>query len=325
VNELKARGEARSVLEQLAQHSDAEVRKWAEPGLRWLDTPAPEPPPRGRFWPNVAWQCDHPPAPAMTREEIAERLHRNVPEAFDQLMDLIRPAIGLWPQRRATIPALASRFGGVPLAPPGWQWPVFEQEPRLFVGQINCAELRGLPGAEALPGSGLLAFFGDHDAVTGCFPFDDRCVFYWPDGDQLVPAAPAIEPLEIFPSCALVPRPCLDLPHPASRAVGTLGLIRQRWQSYFDMWLAARNHGIPREYASYVKFSKLLGWPALVQSDLQQFETDSDARLLLQVDGYCNGEESHEWGPGGSLFYVIAECDLRARIFERCELQGQFT
>ena len=39
----------------------------------------------------------------------------------------------------------------------------------LFVGQIDCAALRGLPGAELLPPHGVLAFFGDHDAVQGCF------------------------------------------------------------------------------------------------------------------------------------------------------------
>ena len=61
-------------------------------------------------------------------------------------MDLALPAIGLWPQRRADVPAVASRLGGTPLAPPDWEWPTFEDEPMLFVGQIDCAELRGLPG-----------------------------------------------------------------------------------------------------------------------------------------------------------------------------------
>jgi hypothetical protein len=105
---------------------------------------------------------------------------------------------------------------------------VAEEEPLLFIGQINCAELPGPPGAEQLPSSGLLAFFGDHDAVTGCFPFDDQNVFYWPEADRLVPAKAAIEPIETFTSCALVPRPLLDLPHPFSRAVGNLGLNEQQ-------------------------------------------------------------------------------------------------
>jgi hypothetical protein len=45
----------------------------------------------------------------------------------------------------------------------------------------------------------------------------------------------------------------------------------------------------------------------------------------LQVENYCNGETAHYWGPGGSLFYVLTDPDLRAHAFEHCELEGQFT
>lgn len=76
---------------------------------------------------------------------------------------------------------------------------------------------------------------------------------------------------------------------------------------------------------SLVGFSKLLGWPDLVQSDLWRFDTGDDARLLLQVDSYCNGEDVQSYGPGGSLYYVLSEPDLRAHIYERCEFEGQFT
>ncbi len=325
VEELKARGDARSNLERLKKHSDPEVRASAGSYLDWLDKPRPEPAPRRPLRAEVLWQCDHPPPPTLTRAEITEYLRRHLPEAPNRLTDLLLRAIGLWPQRRGEIAVTASRFGGTPLAPPGWQWPVADEEPRLFVGQINCAEFCGLPGAEALPPSGLLAFFGDHDAVTGCFPFDADCVFYWPDVDRLVAAAPAIEPLEVFPSCAIVPRPCLDLPHPLSGAVGRLGLTKQTWRSYFDAWIEVHDHAIPRECVPYAKCSKLFGWPDLVQSDLQQLGSGDDARLLLQVEDYCNGEELHVWGPGGSLYYSLSERDLRAGLYEKCEFEGQFT
>jgi Domain of unknown function (DUF1963) len=182
IEELKERGEAHSVLQRLTAHSDESVRAWATGNLTWLDKPSPEPSSkRGPFWPRFLWQCENPPPIALTRDEIAERLRRSVPEFSDRLMDLVLPAIGLWPVRRAEIAATTSRFGGAPLAPPDWQWPTVEDEPLLFVGHINCAELRGLPGADLLPRSGLLAFFGDHDAVRGCFPFSDGGVYHWPD------------------------------------------------------------------------------------------------------------------------------------------------
>jgi uncharacterized protein YwqG len=326
--ELKSRGEARSVMQRLADHSDAEVRKCASSYVAWLDKPTqpPEPPrPKGRFRPSIIWQCDHAPPPALSRDEIADRLRTALPEFCDRLIDLALPAIGQWPQRRAEVGLTTSRFGGVPLAPPDWRWPIAEEEPLLFVGQINCAELRGLPGADQLPASGLLAFFGDHDALTGCFPFDSHCVFYWPDVERLVRAEAPIEPLETFPTCSLTPRPLIDLPYPDSAAVGDFGLNKQQREAYFDVWLDVRGYGIPSDCVNYASFSKLLGWPALVQNDVQMFDSRNDARLLLQVDHYCNGEERHDWGPGGSLYYVLRERDLRAQIFERCELEGQFT
>ncbi len=329
VQELKARGEAHSVLQRLAGHSDENVRAWAVGNLNWLDKPRSETSlaavPRRPLRPEILWQCDHQPPPALTRDEIAERLRRSVPEFCDRLMDLALPAIGLWPQRRAEIVATASLFGGTPLAAPDWQWPTFADEPLLFVGQINCAELHGLPGAELLPSSGLLTFFGDHDAVQGCEPFGPAGVHLWPDVDRLVPAKAQIDPIEVFPSCALVPRPILDLPHPFSRAVSKLGLNEQQQKSYFDVWLEVRDHGIPPACVGYASFSKLLGWPDLVQSDLWRFQDEGDARLLLQVDEYCNGEELHGWGPGGSLYYLLADRDLRAGRYEACEFEGQFT
>lgn len=327
-HELKARGEASSVLARLEDHPNAKVRAWASGNLRWLDTPSPPSEAareKGKFWSNIIWQCDHPPPPALSRDEIAKQLRQSLPEFCDRLMELALPAIGLWPQRRAEVGLTASRFGGMPVAPQGWQWPVASEEPLLFVGQINCADLHGLPGAELLPASGLLAFFGDHDAVTGCFPFGDHCVFHWPDVGRLVPAKAELDPIEVFPACALVPRPFVDLPHPHSRIIRDMKLSEGDKSLYYEAWEATRYHGVPDGLAGYCGFGKLLGWPALLQHDLERFEDHDVVRLLLQVDQYCNGEELHSWPPGGSLYYVLPEADLREWIFEGCELEGQFT
>jgi uncharacterized protein YwqG len=107
--------------------------------------------------------------------------------------------------------------------------------------------------------------------------------------------------------------------------VGKLQLGKQQHKSYADARQDLRDHGIPRDCVGYASFSKLLGWPHLVQNDLSRFESENDARLLLQVDSYCNGQDLHSWGPGGSLYYLLAERDLRAGVFAGCEFEGQFT
>ena len=172
--ELRRRGVARAAMNELASQADESVRNRAKSAIEWIEKAVflqpesqPEPPTQLRW--QILWQCDHAPLPGLTRDEIAERLRRVLPEFCDALMDLALPAIGLWPQRISGDRApTASRFGGVPWAPADWKWPTVEGEPLLFVGHIHCAELHGLPGAELLPSSGLLAFFGDHDAVEGC-------------------------------------------------------------------------------------------------------------------------------------------------------------
>jgi hypothetical protein len=61
VRELNGRPEGRSVLQRLADHSDEAVREGATSSLAWLDKPTPQPEPqqpKGKFWPNVIWQCD---------------------------------------------------------------------------------------------------------------------------------------------------------------------------------------------------------------------------------------------------------------------------
>jgi uncharacterized protein YwqG len=101
-------------------------------------------------------------------------------------------------------------------------------------------------------------------------------------------------------------------------------LSTEQEKSYADAWWAIRDHGLPPDCVGCAGFSKLLGWPDLVQNDLWQIDS-GDVRLLLQVDSYCNGERRHSWGPGGSLYYLLSERDLRAGDFTGCEFEGQFT
>src|SRR5262249_10822796 len=106
-----------------------------------------------------------------------------------------------------------------------------EAEPLLFIGQVNCAALSGLPGAELLLTAGLLAFFGDHDAVTGCFPFAEGGVYHWSDIDRLAPTQAPIEPAEAFLSCAVVPQASGLARHPQSRHPGGQRRVRRLQQT----------------------------------------------------------------------------------------------
>lgn len=334
--EMRSRGRERSMLQELTKHANETVRSWAQSNLKWLDNPPPRrPPPSSQplpFHAECVWQLDRAPPTAMTYDDMRDRLKAALPKFCDRIMRLVLPAIGLWPQRlRADSVATSSRLGGMPLAPVGWQWPMEDDEPLIFLAQVNCSELRGLPGAEALPSSGLLSFFAEHDGVTAC-RFDARtiAVYHWPDVGALVTATPAIPPMLVPPFCPVLMRPMIDLPHPHGKAITELKLAEPLIARYATIWNAARSHGIPAGFDRYCSFSKLLGWPALIQErDLDQFEFNHKAenkiRLLLQIDHYRNGEESHGWGPGGSLYFTLPDENLSAHDYAACEFDIQYT
>jgi uncharacterized protein YwqG len=329
--EMRSRGLERSMLQELALHPHDGVRSWAQSDLKWLDDPPPPTPPRRPLRAELAWQFDHPPPPAMAREEIARQLREAVPEFCDRIMRLSLPAIGLWPQRPRDEPTTVSRLGGMPLAPAGWQWPMEDDEPLVFVAQIDCRDLHGMPGAEALPSSGLLSFFAEHDGVMGCrFEARTIAIHHWPDINSLVATAPAIPPVLVPLAAPLAMRPVIDLPHPRSQATKKLKFGNEQLSRYKTVWNAVRNHAIPSGLERNCSFSKLLGWPALVQDrDPDQFEFNRNPkkkiRLLLQVDDYVNGEQWQAWGSGGSLYFALPEKELLARNYAACEFDIQFT
>ncbi|PZA09051.1 hypothetical protein DNX69_25505 [Rhodopseudomonas palustris] len=271
-----------------------------------------------------------PPPPAMDVAEIVKRLIAALPLEAAALLRQLRPAIGLWPQAaRADAPIDGSRLGGMPCAPPGWQWPIAATEPMLFIGQINCADLRGLPGAEVLPSQGLLSCFGDHDTVMGCLlTGEGGALYYWPETDHLLPAEPPLEMLTVFPRAELLFRPMWDLPDPDSSVIAAILPDRSNQATYKSFHREMRRHGLPAEIDYPCNGSKLLGWPDLLQGESFEFTLDQpydQYRLLLQFDSYTNGSEAAGLGPGGFLYFFITKHDLADRRFAAAELAIQFT
>jgi uncharacterized protein YwqG len=278
---------------------------------------------------KLQWQCDNPPVEAMPFADIERRLAKAFPAAIaKRLMGLARPTIGLWPQRHSeNLPPDASRLGGMPYAPGNWSWPMFQTEPMLFIGHINCTALQSFPGSERLASSGLVSFFGDHDTVIGAGG-GGGAVFHFPDIDRLAPAEPPIELTQVFPQCPLSFRQVVDLPDPYCNIVQSILKDQKQISDYGKVCDVVRYHGIPDEVRHHCGLSKLFGWPSLVQMhDLDEPDTNKlkGHRLLLQVDEYSNGEESEGWGPGGSLYFMTPARDLLDARFDRSQLEMQCT
>jgi uncharacterized protein YwqG len=257
---------------------------------------------------------------AMIRAEFPDRDH------VDALLALLKPSLFLWP--RALAPSdsrLASRLGGYPMAPAGWEWPCLGDEPMLFIGQINCAECAGLQAASPLPRSGWLAFFADPDIATGCDGGfgQEGAVFHWPLGTELAKVEPPEPDVEIMPECGLAFTEALDLPDTFSERV------KERFDR--EKYYRIAEHGGIRAPEGHrgldtTRLNKLLGWLHPVQGRLDLYQEPGEHwHLLLQVGDYDNGSQRHFWGPGGSLYFVIEEKDLAAGRFDRVQFTAQHT
>jgi len=231
------------------------------------------------------------------------------------LIALLRPAIRLWPRPLAVDPT-ASRFGGMPMVPKRWTWPLADEEPFQFLAQINLAELGPLADAYGLPEQGLLSVFGDPDEVQGCGPASGGEMFYFPTLDGLAAAPLPIDEHEPFVCCGMGFYESFELPHAWSDAIRALGFSEREKADYADL---CRQMQMAKAFNT--ETSKLCGWPDLVQRELEPPDTDEKA----QLGEWHDGNDTHGWGPGGLIFFQIAEHDLATRHFERAYMEVQCT
>ncbi len=103
---------------------------------------------------------------------------------LDYLRDIAQPCIEISLLDSVAPAPAASRFGGVPMVPAGFVWPVHAVGQYRFLGQINFSDIRS---PSALPGAGMLSLFYAEDEDGECFWGDPDYVvaYYWNDPGQL--------------------------------------------------------------------------------------------------------------------------------------------
>lgn len=271
---------------------------------------------------------------------------------YDQLVDgmpsktarklrgLARPAVRLASRpARAKLTAGASRLGGAPDVAAGFAWPTWQDRPLAFLGQVNLADVAGVPGASDLPASGLLSFFYDGTQETWGFDPRDRGswhVHFAPVVKGLKPQpAPRGADLPSFPACVLEASAVETVPPVDSTVVEERGLTKRELGAYaalVEQFEAELPEG-PRH--------QLLGHPAAVQGDMQlecQLVSNgiycggpegyadpratalgpgaSQWRLLAQLD--TDDVAQMMWGDCGRLYFWMTEDALRRHAFEEC-------
>jgi uncharacterized protein YwqG len=133
----------------------------------------------------------------------------------------------------------------------------------------------------------------------------------------------------VFKVCELAFRAVIDMPHPDSTIMQDIFTERSAYESYREFYQTLKTFGVPEDDAM-ASFGKILGWPDLVQGDdldffLDDTESDSPFRLLIQIEDYSTGDGFEGYGPGGSLYFMITEHDFAEGDFEAAQLTSQCT
>ncbi|MCM1054614.1 MAG: YwqG family protein [Bacteroides sp.] len=272
----------------------------------------------------------------------------------NKLKKTLRNSIRLCIEGEAESRTGATRFGGRPDAPRGFEWAYREEKdingeavrrPLSFIAQFDLSELGGYDTEKLLPERGLLSFFYDTDTLPrGYDPKRRDCArtFYFENTEELVPAdfPDDLEEKFRFP------------------AVGIKARREDSYQDYPDFLLqrekltecwddydrAARGLKINVPDNS----SKLLGWADVLRDnmtnvcelvsrgycltdgtdevsprDRQETEQSSadEWRLLLQLDTVK--KDDLELTFGGRLYYYIRKEDLAERNFDNVMLIRQ--
>lgn len=274
-------------------------------------------------------------------------------ELIDKLLKLAKNEIRItYSKSNAPLSATASKIGGAPAVPEGFEWPYYigktfdEDEPQsrplAFLAQINLKDVLGLDKENLLPKSGILSFFYELETMTWGFDPKDKGsakVFYFPD-DLELEAAEMPEELEeleysVIPEFALNFEQHISIP-------GFESIEDDVDWDDFDECSSECGY----EHDEWGDYTKLLGYPDVIQNPMEEEcetvtrgyyqggpddskkitpEEKEDIKkkseewmLLFQMGTVTDEDNDYElmFGDCGHIYFWIRKSDLKNRDFD---------
>lgn len=188
--------------------------------------------------------------------------------------------------------ATASKFGGRPATPAGFEWPRFESEnfdcesanrPLSFLCQVNLADVRAYDKDGLLPEKGLLLFFYEQESMRWGFdPEDVGCsrVYYFEDLSTLAPTDFPDDMKDEYKVREY------DLTFSSADSYPSYGELECHTDADLD-WEEYDDALEKRSYDSDAERHKLLGYANLIQGEMLT-ECERTTRGL-----YCGNPESY--------------------------------
>lgn len=275
--------------------------------------------------------------------DYTQALSRSSLPHKDILSKLPRQAINLLSERATDeeLSAGASKLGGFPDLPPGFQWPYWQGKPQSFIAQINLSELPRIEQRDLLPDRGLMLFFYDSERlISGIYQSEKDGFAVFHITDPVLKILPNelpedLEQISIYDAAKLDFTLGMTEPGWEHPILERIGLTFEECLMYGDVVnkeRQLRNSTFRRTH------HQILGYPNPIQTPVawdcerarhdywklskeKQRAIDSKIRqgvddweLLLQVDEDQNARM--EWPLSGRIYYMIRRQGLGNRRFD---------
>jgi uncharacterized protein YwqG len=285
----------------------------------------------------------------LTRERIRELIEEyGLSDRADEIMAEVRPSIHLtlrYDVDETDIPIGASKLGGLPDVPEGFEFPTWHGQYLSFVAQIRLSDAKPFDLENLLPETGMLYFFfevsqyllvhqADHDPNA---PY--KIVYV---ADENTPLTRRQHPTSryyydrkltletwVYKACPIVFEqewtPCSPehvnskqrtLPTPSSAEF-------EQYLDYDGWWEAVQDELVTPMHRLLGIETEIQGWYEMMREarDAWNYGAAEDWMLLLQLDS-DEKPENHEkpgflWGDVGLIYFCIHKDDLHARHFDR--------
>ena len=213
-----------------------------------------------------------------------------------------------------------SKFGGLPVVPPDFEWPTENGKPIPFLLQLDFSEINQNGNLKNFPISGLMYVFVD-EFVNEEFEIEHtKKILFFDNAEVLFCADKPINLQITFDEIFVVPDFIKTYPD------------TDDCDEAFDIYCARPHGGMDDGYDSicWENMERHLvgGWPSHVQNggfmkDCRENEDDNWVLLLQIKSEYSKDDDNFMWGDNGVIYIYIREKDLITRNFDNIKLDMQ--
>ncbi|RYG75475.1 DUF1963 domain-containing protein [bacterium] len=230
---------------------------------------------------------------AQRRSQAVEFINSAAPYDIQSLLlEQLRPSISLKivQETEEAISVGASKFGGVPDVPEGFEWPQWNEIPLGFLAQLNLDEIAPFDTENLLPKSGLLSFFISFDEENEVWGAADQRqgwqVFHFENWglarSEFMPDAQTV-----LPALKVLPEASWTLPFSSESVIA----------EFFDEdnlnFSEDVCEGYPGFYSDFCELfsaaNKISGWPNTLQNPIEPLCQAEFASYLKKQDYWDEG------------------------------------